>query len=349
MARRTFFSVLILVAGSPLLLFGQGRLFKFDASVDGKASSGYLSTWDTPHDRLILHRDVDTPQSKGIRVHARDGRGITFQPLEGISGAEYLSVWGASGTSEGGVVVAGVVGYGPRSEGRRAPLKAAVLTYDHSGRLVRFWDVRPYHHHFVVSLDDGSVFALGDRDDTNSTYPMLIKYSPSGEVLGQALYSGEFPGGDNAIAFGSENGDPNMFTRGQELYVWLGKTQQLFTFSFDCKLLNVRSLAFSLHDFADQNGFDRAQVLRLSVAGDRSIVAQVRLWPKDKDPDKTVTGLVKIASNRQTVNLLSSLSRFMPQGKFLGLSNDDRMVFQVPDDHASTTSIVAAELGPTQQ
>lgn len=349
MAKRTRLSVLMLVGGCPLLLFGQGRLFKFDASADGKASSGYLSTWDTSHDRLILRRDVDTPQSKGIRVHTKDGQGIAFQPLEGISGAEYLSVWGASGTSEGGVVVAGVVGYGPRREGRRAPLKAAVLTYDHSGRLVRFWDVRPYHHHFVVSLDDGSVFALGDRDDTSSSYPMLIEYSPSGEVLGQALYSGEFPSGDNVIAYGSENGDPNMFTRGQNLYVWLGKTQQLFTFSFDCKLLNVRSLAFPFRDLADQNGFNLAQVVGLSVAGDGSIVAQLRLWTKDKNPDKTVAGLVKVAPDRQTVSLISSLSHLMPQGRFLGLSSDDRMIFQVPDDHASTTSILAVELGSTQQ
>ena len=85
-----------------------------DVSADGRADSGYAVAWDPSVDRVIAARDVSVSNVPVARFLNSNGKGVAVYPLNDISGATYIDTWGAAGTPDGGLLLAAVVGYGPR-------------------------------------------------------------------------------------------------------------------------------------------------------------------------------------------------------------------------------------------
>src|SRR5262249_23612778 len=154
------------------------------------------------------------------RVFRTDGTSTAVYPLKDLPEVRYIDIWSASAAPNGGIVIAGILGYAGR-EAKPVPVKSVILTYDGSGTLKKMWDVAPYHHHHLAVDHQGNVFAIGDRDDVEGAYPLLTKYSNEGKVVVQALPSSLFSLGDVEIGSGSPNGESQIFVKGDQLYVWL--------------------------------------------------------------------------------------------------------------------------------
>lgn len=237
-----------------------------------------------------------------------------------------MTIWGAATTPAGGLVLSAIAEYGPR-EVKLVPVKSLILTYDASANLRRVWEVKPYHHHLLAVDQQGNVFGLGDRGDTTSGYPLLIKYSPTGKVLREMLPSTLFPGiGDNVVLSGSPHGESEMFIEKELVYIWLAPTQELFRFSLEGELLGRISLATALKGVAAQTGYDRTQVIWLGVQSGK-LVVQLRLWPKDTTGQRVKVGIVRLAEGGTEATLLGPLNEGPSPGRFLGTATDQKLVF----------------------
>jgi hypothetical protein len=303
-----------------------GQEIRFDPFSDGKADSGYRTKWDSAQDRLIAYRDISVADIPAARVFRRDGSSTAVYPLKDLSDARYIDIWSASAAPKGRLVIAGILGYAAR-ESKPVLVKSVILTYDQAGTLREMWDVAPYHHHHLCVDRDGSVFAIGDRDDVEGSYPLLTKYSSDGRVLSQFLPSSLFSLGDVEISSGSPNGESQMFVKGDQLFVWLAPTREFFSFSMSGELLSRTSLDAAFREIEKSNNLARLQVLAISAHADKTFVAQVRLWPANTASPATMR-LAKFSVDGASGALLEPSPE--PTRHFLGISADDKMVFLGP-------------------
>src|SRR5207253_8543926 len=140
------------------------------------------------------------------------------------------------------IVVSATLGYGPRNT-HPIPIKSLLLTYDATGMLRKVWDVNPYLDHHLAADRTGNVFALGEKGGAAAgDYPLLVKYSPTGEVLAETLSTGLFTKKEAVVTSGSPDGESKLFIKNDHLFAWIAPTQELFTFSLDGTLLSRRSL-----------------------------------------------------------------------------------------------------------
>ena len=289
-ARRWILALMALLSYQPR---SSAEGFKIDPSMLD-AEGTYFAQWDIVQDRLIMYRSTTASGAPSVQIFRSDGSCFGLVPLWDLPGSLWIDVWGVAATPDGGAVLAAVVGYEPRAV-KQPNVKNLLLTYDSSGKLTKVWDATPYHNHLLAVDRDGEVFALGDGVSTFA-YPMVVKYSPEGKVLRKFLPSSTFADGNMAISNGSPNGDPAMFIRGDELFLWVGNTRELFRFSLSGDLLSRTSLEGALNDLVFKSGSDHVKVRYLST-GDRAenqgknggVIAQVQFWPKHKgDPVQNV-------------------------------------------------------------
>lgn len=302
--------------------------------LDQKGKGGYWPKWDLVQDRLLLYRNTIDPEVPAARIFGEEGKSVAVYPLQDLSNSRYIDVWNAAATPDGGLVLAAIVGYTPRGV-KPAQLKTLLLTYDGNGRLIRVWDMLPYHYHLVSVDRDGNVFALGDSD-LAEPYPLLVKYSPSGKVLRELLPSNFFPEGDKVVLQGSPNGESQMFIRGDDLFVWLASPQELLRFSLAGDLISRTSLAQGLSGLAEASANNRTKLIFLTVTPDGRLVAQVQLWPK-RSGDPVRTAMVQLSSTESKATLLPiSLDPVW----FLGSTRQGKLVFLQPEPGGKAGIIV---------
>lgn len=299
--------------------------FRVETTSDGRGDTGYSTKWDSAQDRLILYRDTSGSAVPAARVFGKDGASVPVYPLRDLTDSWYVDIWSAAATPEGGIVLSAVVGYAPRG-GRPVPVKPFLLTYDGAGRLRKAWEVKPYHHHLVAVDREGNVFALGDRDDLAGPYPLLVKYSPDGQVLREFLSSGLFPEGDNVIASGSPNGESQLFARGDELFLWLARSQEFLRFSLAGDLLSRTSLGQALGRVATETGSGRTQVLSVATTHSGEIIAQVTLWPNLKG-GAVKFGMLRVPADGSQATLMQPIASVLAPGRFLGTTAEGKLVF----------------------
>jgi hypothetical protein len=273
-------------------------------------------------ERAIAYRDVNDPNFPALRILSSSGRSVSIFPLKDIPGATYIDVWDVSGAPTGDILVAAILGYGPHNV-KPVPIKSLLLTYDATGTLRRVWDVQPYHHHRVAGDAVGNVFALGDG--RAGDYPLLIKYSPTGEILREFLSSGLFSANDSVVDMNSANGEPKLFVKNGRLYVWIAAIRELYTFSLDGALLSSTSLSDGVQHMADETGSSQVRFLELDADSKQEIIAQVQLWPKDHNVPAAV-GVVRLKANGSFDSWVASPSR-ADVHLFMGLTSGDGLAF----------------------
>jgi hypothetical protein len=171
----------------------------------------------------------------------------------------------------------------------------------------------------------GNVFAFG-MSDLDEPYPLIVKYSPSGTIEREFLSSADVPEGERATLAGSLIGQPDMFIKGGQLFVWLPLSQDLFRFSLAGDLTSKSSIANVLNGLTTQTNSDRTVVRTLTTGRSGEIFAQVQLWPKQApDPIRTVT--ISIALGGSKATMLESPPGF---SVFLGRTDQGKMIFYEP-------------------
>jgi hypothetical protein len=293
-----------------------------DSSNEPAGDSGYNVKLDPIGHGLIAFRDVSSPSLPALKLYLANGKKVSLFPVRDL-GATYIDIWDVASAPNNGTVIAGIMGYGSRQT-RPIPVKSLILTYDADGTLRSAWDMEPYHHHHITVDSAGNVYALGHGDADGKPQPLLVKYSPAGEILGEYLPSNLFSEGDVVVGSVHGKGESSVFTKNDYVFVWIASTQELFAFSPTGNLESRISLGSALTTIAAQSGSARANVFEIRVDSAKRVVAQVQLWPKDGSTMRV--GLARINADGA---FDSWIERVAPGGvhRFLGLSPDDRPLF----------------------
>jgi len=251
-----------------------------DLLEDKGGGTGYNMKWDYRAGELIYYRDITAASAPAVRILKVEEGTIPIYPLPDLPGAKARTIWDAAETPEGGVIFSAVAEYGPRNV-RPVPVKSLLLTYSRDGRLTKLWDVYPYHHHHIAVDSHGDVYGLGTKDTPRTNYPLLVKYSSDGDVLGEFLPANLFSIGDKVVESGSPNGETEMFANADELFVWSAPTQEILRLSLSGELRARNSLDNALKSLAAQNGSDRAKIIEILPGADGRIIAQIQLRPPE--------------------------------------------------------------------
>lgn len=322
------FLFLVLALILALLQVAVSQDVKIDVTSDTQdRSGGYKVQWDSVHDGLILYRDMTVSALPAARIVGKEGSSVAIYPLKDIPEAQAISIWAAAATPDRGAVLAGILEYGPHNT--RPPLKNVVLTYDGAGNLKKVWAVAPYHHHGIAVDSAGNIFGIGVRNDKNSDYPLVVKYSPGGSVVREFLSSNLFPMQDRVLQGSSRDGDPNIFIRGKQLFVWLPATQELFRFSLDGDLESRVSLTSTFQKLAEQMGYGRVRVVSIAATKEDELAAQVQLWPKEADLGKLSVklGMARIPADASRVSFIGAVSDVPSPGRFVGATSTGKLAF----------------------
>ena len=195
--------------------------------------------------------------------------------------------------------------------------------------------MEPYHYLFLAADRDGNVLALGNAN-LGKPYPLLVKYSPAGKVLREALSSSLFAEGEKVIENGSPNGDSDMFVSGDALFVWLSHPQKLLKFSLAGDLVSRTSLAQAFSRLAAETGNDRTRVKLLSATREGEVTAQVQLWPK-RNGHTVHSVMVRLSPNGSQAILLP----IAPDPVwFLGSNGQGRLVFLQPEPGGKAAALI---------
>jgi hypothetical protein len=308
----------------------RAQQFQLDATLDGRGDSGFMTKWD--HNRLLTFRDTSSPDIPSARVFSIDGTSVPIFILRDFRDAKFADIWAAAATPEGGIVVSVVLGFGPRPNPKDQlkpfpALKSLLLTYGADGSLKKVWNMAPYQHQALAIDAQNNVFALGTRDAGPEGFPMLIKYSPSGEVLGEYVPSRMFAKGQKALDGDRLNGSAELFLRNQQLVLWVPSTREAFVFLLNGQLQRKLAVGAILDRLAEQNGFAQATISRLALENSGSLTAQVRFWPSKTSAVGMMLGMVSLEPTGNEANLINTpISATSNPQQFLGISEDGKHI-----------------------
>jgi hypothetical protein len=325
---KMFYLVLFTLIG--VLARAQG--FELDTTGDGKGDSGYRPKWDSSYHHLLVYRDTSAPDMTSARIFASNGTSVPIFILHDFREAKFADIWAAAATPEGGMVLSVILGYGQRPEPKDPsksfpPLKSLVLTYGPDGALKKVWDVAPYNHQALAVDSSGNVFALGTRDAGPEGSPMLIKYSKSGEILGEYFPSSTFANRERALDGDSLNGSPDLFIRDQQLAIWVSSTREIFRFSLNGELQIKFALGAQIDRLAAHNGFAQATIAGLAVDNLGGLAVQVRFWPSKTTAKGIMLGMVDISPDGTETKLADPPTLATLNTKqLLGVSEDGQHV-----------------------
>ena len=325
-------AIAILVAACLLIIApAQSQQLKVNLQGDLSTGSGFFDKWDSLQDSVLLYRTIANPSAAAVRMVSVTGKEVSVFPLRDIPDARRMSVWDTAATPDGGLIVSVIAEYGPHDV-RPIPIKRLLLTYDSSGVLRQVWDTAPYHHILVAVDKQGNVFGFGEGDPSNKSEPLLVKYSPTGKVLGQFLPANSLVLGHGIVVKGSSSdGESAMFISGDELNLWLASTHELLRFSTDGRMLGHHQLAPPITKLADALDMLKVKVIQPSTSKGGDFIAAVALWPKQKDR-KVTFSLMRISSGASEATLLGVPTEKPSPGRFVGMTSDGKMVFlQVQD------------------
>lgn len=295
---------------------------RLDLSADAQSGPGYSPSWDGVQDRLVLRREIKVETAPAVKILSSDNS-LAIYPMKDLPESRAVFVWSAAATAEGGAVVDVIAEYG--ISGRKPEVvRSFLMTYDASGTLTKLWDVSPYHHKHVVVDRDGNVFGFGVKDGTD--FPLLVKYSPNGDVLREFLPSAAFADRDRVV-FSTENGESKLFIAGDYLFLWVPATQELLRFSLSGEIVGRLSLELVLTQLAQENGAAAVRVMNLGSNG-ADLFAQLQFWPAANTDGQLKYGLAKFAAaNPVRISLLAPLASTPAPGRFIGVARTGKLVF----------------------
>lgn len=317
----------------PLILCvaGLAQDIHVDVTSDGRGDSGYHTKWDSVQGRLLLFRDSSTPDVPSARMVAEDGTSVPVFVLHDFREAKFVDIWEAAATPDGGSVLSVILGFANRPQPKEirttpVPLKSLLLTYGKDGALKKVWNVAPYHHQAVAVDADGNVFALGTRDAGKEGFPLIVKYSPKGEVLREFAPSTMFTKGGKALDGTPLNGSPSLLIRRDMLVLWVPSTREMFRFSLDGKLQRKSAIGNALDRLAAENNFARTTIAGIALTDSGEFTAQVWLWPSQTNSQGVVEAMARVSSDGQKAALISPILTPGLSAQFLGISNDGKQV-----------------------
>jgi hypothetical protein len=269
---------------------------------------GFLHKWDPPAERLILYGYN--------RLKPNDGPSIDLKKAfpEAVE-INILSV--ALGPNKTTAAVA-LIRTG------KEEVRHTILTYREDGSLGKLWDMYPYNHQELAVDSKGNVFAMGTRLDEPfinlaADYPLIIKYSPSGTILREFLPRRSFGEINDIFSTDAETGDNKFLILGDDLVLWVAKTQELFVITLDGEITTRASLAAVYGKVSKSARNSRVEVKNLARDSKGRFLTQVALWSEDT----VATAFLRIDLKHPDKPTFEYLE--IGKGQLLGLTRDGRV------------------------
>jgi hypothetical protein len=302
-----------------------------DVQINGlnDGHGGYFVKWDSVQERLIAYRNTSDALGPAAHVYGGDGHDLPVYPVRDLAGSGALNVFDAAATPEGGLVLAGLVGYGPLPRSH-FDVRSVLVTYGPAGYLEKVWNVAPYEFDLMAVDGQGNVYGLGNAD-LEEPYDILVKYSPEGKVLKQFLSTSLFSVGDHILSpGGGTKGLNKMFIQDNVFFVWFARTEELLRFSLAGDLLSRVSLARSLGELAAASGDDRIVVRSLAADDAGQMIAQVGVWNTRSAAEAAYRGKTPLVRLSPDGSSATPLPIGGDRTQFLGRSSAGKLIFYEP-------------------
>ena len=307
--------------------------YQVDLSGDGKGDSGFQAKWDPARENLVVFRNVSSSDLPSARIFQSNGQSTPIFILRDFRGASFADIWASALTPDGGAVFSVVLGFGERPtpktiSSKPVPeAKVLLLSYGADGALKKLWNVAPYLHQALAVDGLGNVYALGTRDAGPEGFPMLIKYSKSGDVLGEFFPSKIFANGGKALDPSSLNGNTALFVRNGQLALWVPSTREVFKLSLKGELQRKIAIGPLIDRLAVQNGVAKATIAGLTLTNSGGFSVQLRLWPSTASPAGMMIAVAEISADGSEANMVAKPTAVATlRQQFLGVSDDGRRV-----------------------
>jgi hypothetical protein len=256
---------------------------------------------------------------------------LRVSPLKDFPGAQKLNVWDVTAVPGEGVAITGILLYGPR-DGR-----LVTLIYGSQGQLLKLWDMRPYHLHLIAADRAGNVYGFGDRTDMQagtggSDFPLIVKYSPEGQVLKGLLPQSSF---DRDVTDDDPASGPNrLFMVQEEVVAFIPKPKEIFWFDSDGKQLRRVAIGPAISGIMKSNQGATVEVMNIAATSDHDYMVQLKIYPASPTSESTLVILARISNDGSVVTVKSSAPIPQNIGFFKGFAPDDRLIFLSPGAHS---------------
>jgi hypothetical protein len=197
---------------------------------------------------------------------------------------------------DGTTIIAAQFIYAPRL------VKGVVLTYDSTGTLRTIFHPEPYSAEAITVDDSGNLYLLGEKIDEREgdpSYPLLIKYDPTGNVLSRAVYSNLFKDGSDAIqSFGraEELASATVALQNGNLYIFAPNAKEVLVCSLDGTILRRVKLENVLQGIARADRVYRAAIAEVAFIDPNHLVVYVTEHAKTEDSRVINVGNVSAAA-----------------------------------------------------
>jgi hypothetical protein len=169
-------------------------------------------------------------------------------------------------------------------------LKNVLLTYDSAGALRAVIDTAPYAAEAIAADDEGDIYLLGERANEregDASYPLLIKYDPSGRMVGRAIYTNLFKSGSDAIQDfgpGDQLVSAALTLRGGNLYVYAPSEREVLVCSVKGRVLRRAKLSDVSAKIAQADKARRAAISDVTFVDENHVVLYVTEYVKPDEP-----------------------------------------------------------------
>lgn len=282
--------------------------------------------YDSSQQTIFFGNGITASRSRPIRAFNLDGveRGSAINVFKDFPNLDHLLVDDLAAGPNGKTVVAAVLNFGSKR------LKHVILTYSSSGELLELWDTDPYYIQGIATDGAGNVFALGNRLDQSlavkNPYPLLIEYSPSGQVLHESLSSALFKNGPSAINQAERVPDPILTLRGDHLLIYAPKEAEFLVCSKDGAVIRRFSLTGVLTDVAVAEKVKAVEVHNVIVGDEYRLVLDLMENVGSDKPKIPITVAVNLHDGTNETMIKGVLRTWLAVGirdnKLVVLSHD---------------------------
>jgi hypothetical protein len=285
--------------------------------------------WDAAHGVLFLGKNfVLRKMNPPLRSYNDDGsqHGADINLFKDFPDIQEATVDDFAAGPAGTTFIAAVLIYGPRT------VKNVVLTYDSAGYLRAVVDIAPYSAEAITADDQGNVFVLGERSDEregDAPYPLLIKYDPSGNVVGRALNSDLFKDGSDGIQYfgrGYERVSASLSLQDGNLYVYAPDENEVLVCAVDGKILRRAKLDDVLLSVARSDKVHRAAIADVGFTDENHVVLYLTEYVGPEEPN--VTDISNMHTAAYLVDLTTKKFKLILRGEpglnpgFVGVSGN---------------------------
>jgi hypothetical protein len=283
--------------------------------------------FDSAHQIVYFGTCVLQKTSKPIRSFGIDGieHGAAIDIFKDFPNVDHIVVDDLASSPGGKTVIAAILNFGSRK------LKHVLLTYSSSGTLLDVWDTEPYYHEGIATDDDGNVFALGvrldERKNIKPPYPLLVEYSPTGQVLHETLSSALFKNGSASIE-GSDGApfNPVLVVHNDHLLIYAPTETEFLVCTKEGAIINRFSVAPVLRDITEMTQIKSVDVRNVVLLDENRLALDLTGNVDDKRPAIPSTVAVNVRNGESKLIIKQTLRTWLAFGghddNVFVLSND---------------------------